>query len=239
MGVRWLALRRQCLWGLGALPVVLLTAAILILPMVMPHVIFQQTNHQKATRYYFENRWLSKQDTAVISSRGCDILFYKDLQCSCADEIIAGIMARGVDGKTIYSDANWRLIQDPKMTAGSLHYTAWSSQRDLRTAAELRRRHAPLLRGLLREGARAVMERHPELRSPEDLAVFLHFPPNIFRLHIHFVVNRTMLQHEDVVPLRALIPSLEAAQHEQQASPLLKRFWTVEGSHILTCSSWQ
>ena len=40
-------------------------------------------------------------------------------------------------------------------------------------------RHLPLLTKLLLEGTKAVVGVHPDLR--DDVAIFLHFPPNIFR----------------------------------------------------------
>ncbi|CAE7483097.1 unnamed protein product [Symbiodinium natans] len=150
--------------------------------------------------------------------------------------------ARSYDGDgTIYSSRDWRLVKDPKMTPESFHYTAWSTHVDLRTAGELRHRHVSLLQGLLSEGSRAVLERHPTLRDERDLAMFLHFPPNIFRLHVHFVpANRSMWAPTDeVVPLEPLMQSLQSmTAGDNRASPLVKNFPRVAGSHILSCEKW-
>eukprot|EP00434_Breviolum_minutum_P025695 symbB.v1.2.022706.t3/scaffold2028.1/size91989/3 len=167
--------------------------------------------HHAAVKWYFEAGWLRKEDTAELSRRGCDILFFKNSSCSCADEILSSMA--GIH-HIIYADADWTLIKDPKMKANSMHYTAWSQHRELRTAADLRPRHLPFLNMLLLEGTKAVIAAHPDLRSEDDISVFVHFPPNIFRLHVHFVsANRTMWAPPDeVFLLKKLVKSLELSK---------------------------
>ncbi|CAK9071982.1 unnamed protein product [Durusdinium trenchii] len=171
------------------------------------------------------------------SAAGCDILYFAESHCSCADDIVAGIMEEART-ETIYADKDWKVIKDPKMTANSMHYTAWSSHRELRTAAELHQRHVPLLRKLLREGIAAVLTAHPDLRSESEVAVFMHFPPNIFRLHVHFVpTNRTMwAPREEVIQLIPLLESLQEASPSPVLYPPTRRatFW----HRPLSCKSW-
>ncbi|CAK9071985.1 unnamed protein product [Durusdinium trenchii] len=232
-------LRHRCAaafeW-VGILPVTFITLAMLLLPTVMPRAILRVSFHQKAVRWYFEAGWLWKEDTAELSRRGCDILYFAESHCSCADDIVAGIMEARTE--TIYADKDWKVIKDPKMTANSMHYTAWSSHRELRTAAELHQRHVPLLRKLLREGIAAVLTAHPDLRSESEVAVFMHFPPNIFRLHVHFVpTNRTMwAPREEVIQLIPLLESLQEASPSPVLYPPTRRatFW----HRPLSCKSW-
>ncbi|CAE6973410.1 unnamed protein product [Symbiodinium sp. CCMP2592] len=239
----WLRLWRRCRWEwFGVVPVMVITLVVFLAPTVMPHLIFGVTDRQKALLWYDKFLWLSKGDVKELSKRDCAVLFFKEQHCSCADRIISSIMARGYDGEeTIYSSRDWRLVKDPKMTIGSFHYTAWSTHGDLRTAGELRHRHVALLKGLLSEGTQAVLDKQRALRDEREVAVFLHFPPNIFRLHVHFVpVNRTMWAPADeVVPLEPLIQSLQSmTPFDNRASPLVKILPRVSGSHVLTCQSW-
>ena len=48
------------------------------------------------------------------------------------------------------------------------------------SASQISGRHLPLLTKLLLEGTRAVVTVNPDLTGA-DVAIFLHFPPNIFR----------------------------------------------------------
>jgi len=232
----WKRLRRRCSLAfrwLGVVPVALITLAMLILPTAMPHIIMRSGHHQKAVKWYFEAGWLRKEDTAELSRRGCDILFFKNSSCSCADEILSSMA--GIH-HMIYADADWKLIKDPKMKADSMHYTAWSQHRELRTAADLRPRHLPFLNMLLLEGPKAVIAAHPDLRSEDDISVFVHFPPNIFRLHVHFVsANRTMWAPPDeVFLLKKLVKSLELSK----GNPIHSS-WKFVHHNSLNCESWQ
>eukprot|EP00401_Gymnodinium_catenatum_P033247 CAMPEP_0117471516 /NCGR_PEP_ID=MMETSP0784-20121206/7769_1 /TAXON_ID=39447 /ORGANISM="" /LENGTH=248 /DNA_ID=CAMNT_0005265633 /DNA_START=47 /DNA_END=790 /DNA_ORIENTATION=+ len=152
--------------------------------------------------------WLVQADVEQLVARRCAVLFWQGgtkRKCSCADGILRGIAARSENGQeTLLADANWRLIRDPKMKPGGdevdLHYTAWSMDPDLHTISDLKPQHVLRLKRLYINGRRAVTRRHVGL-APTDLAVFAHFPPNIFRLHVHFVHRNASMwspQHEVV-----------------------------------------
>lgn len=224
---------RICRW-LGIVPVTLITLAILTLPTVLPHMTLEMGQHQQAVKWYFQSGWLWKEDTAELSRRGCKILNFKDSRCSCADDILANIMAGKQEA--IYADSDWTLIKDPKMQSEGIqgmHYTAWSTHRELRTAGDLRQRHLPLLTKLLLEGTKAVVGVHPDLR--DDVAIFLHFPPNIFRLHVHFVAsNRTLwAPAEEVFSVQKIVESLQLTK----ANPIHSSLKFI-GPHWLKCHSW-
>lgn len=229
-----LKLQRRCSlvrrW-LGILPVALITLAMLTLPMVLPHMTLEMGQHQQAVKWYFQSGWLWKEDTAELSRRGCKILNFKDSRCSCADDIIANIMAGKPEA--IYADSDWTLIKDPKMQSEGVHYTAWSTHQELRTAGDLRERHLPLLTKLLLDGTEAVVSLHPDL---SDVAIFLHFPPNIFRLHVHFVApNRTMwAPAEEVFSVQKIVESMQLIKRNPIHSTL-----KFLGPHMLKCDSWQ
>mmetsp|Transcript_9170 Transcript_9170/g.24990 ORF Transcript_9170/g.24990 Transcript_9170/m.24990 type:complete len:226 (+) Transcript_9170:82-759(+) len=159
--------------------------------------------------------WLNHEDSQQLASRRCAVLFWhggEGRRCSCADAVLADIEQRQ---EAIYADADFRVVRDPKMAPGAgllgLHYTAWSLRPELRTVADAAAAHVPALELLREAAAGAIAARHPGLSS-SDLSAFLHFPPNIFRLHVHFVHrNATMWAPSwEVVPLRDALRLLRA-----------------------------
>eukprot|EP00931_Biecheleriopsis_adriatica_P010551 TRINITY_DN111629_c0_g1_i1.p1 TRINITY_DN111629_c0_g1~~TRINITY_DN111629_c0_g1_i1.p1 ORF type:complete len:249 (-),score=41.28 TRINITY_DN111629_c0_g1_i1:17-763(-) len=200
--------RFACIFLLGI-------SSLLLVPRVLGLSLFEAVDKLPGSSWY-AGGWLAEDDLQEMKSRRCSVLFIKDKTCSCADRIITSVTQRRYDGsETILANSDWRLIKDPKMKPElgeqGLHYTAWSMDPELRTVGDLRERHLPLLRRLLMDGGNAVLTTHTMLRR-EDLSVFMHFPPNIFRLHVHFVhCNASMwAPRMEIVPLAEQIRSLEA-----------------------------
>lgn len=172
-------------------------------------------------------------DRQQLVAKHCSALFWHggaSPLCSCADGILASIEAMRPDGNsTLYADEDWRLIRDPKMNDAAglagMHYTAWSMRSELSSINDLDASHVELLQRLVREGARAIAAVHPGV-AVEDLQVFTHFPPNIFRLHVHFVHTGVPMWAPDneVVPVQTLVSEMRT--RVRRSPPRI------------TCASW-
>lgn len=96
---------------------------------------------------------------------------------------------------------------------------------ELSSINDLDASHVELLQRLVREGARAIAAVHPGV-AVEDLQVFTHFPPNIFRLHVHFVHTGVPMWAPDneVVPVQTLVSEMRT--RVRRSPPRI------------TCASW-
>eukprot|EP00435_Cladocopium_sp_Y103_P064221 s467_g25.t2 len=99
-----------------------------------------------------------------------------------------------------------------------MHYTAWSTHRELHTAGDLRQRHVPLLTNLLLEGTKAVIAVHPDL-TDADVAIFLHFPPNIFRFLALIQGIGFQINDADEISVRAKLSKCEGNQNSDVDKP--------------------
>ncbi len=76
---------------------------------------------------------------------------------------------------------SFHVVQDPKHSPHSYHYTAWMKE-DVRSLIEITRE---LTQELL-----ALKQRLLDQSAIQpDAIVYLHFPPNYWRLHVHFVAS--------------------------------------------------
>lgn len=183
--------------------------------------------------------WISKEDRRQLRARLCRVLFYRGgpgRRCECADRLLRSIAGRQSDGNnTLLADSDWHLIRDPKMDdsrgALGLHYTAWSARPELRTVGDLEVRHLAALEWLREAGSRAIAAKHADVEEA-DLQLFTHFPPNIFRLHVHFVHRNasTWAPDHEVVFVSQLLRGLRAG-----VGPELKKKQELEP---LRCGEW-
>ena len=79
----------------------------------------------------------------------------------------------------LYQDENFILVVDPKHNQKDYHYTAWH-KRDIRSLLELNKKDVPQIQDLIDNVNRLDL-------VPKDCNIYIHFPPNFWRLHIHFV----------------------------------------------------
>lgn len=83
------------------------------------------------------------------------------------------------NSKILYQNNNFVLVIDPKHTQKNFHYTAWH-KKDIRSLLELKK-----------ENTLEIKELIDNIKSlqlvPKDCKIYIHFPPNFWRLHIHFV----------------------------------------------------
>lgn len=82
----------------------------------------------------------------------------------------------------LYQDNNYILVIDPKHNSENYHYTAWY-KKDIRSLLELRKKDIFEIKYLIKNIKYSNL-------VPEDCEIYIHFPPNFWRLHIHFV-NKT------------------------------------------------
>ena len=83
----------------------------------------------------------------------------------------------------LYEDALFLCVYDKKhdfRIKKNFHYTAWCKE-DIRSLLDLERKHIDDLIAL-RNGMRRKFK-----LSKRNSLIYIHFPPNYWRLHIHFV----------------------------------------------------
>jgi len=93
---------------------------------------------------------------------------------------IKNIIEKNTNPKNlIYHGNNYILVIDPKHNSKNYHYTAWH-KKDIRSLLELRKKDIFEIKSLIKN------IKHLNL-VPGDCEIYIHFPPNFWRLHIHFV----------------------------------------------------
>ena len=86
--------------------------------------------------------------------------------------------------KFIYEDDFFIVVKDPKHCDSEyFYYTAWCKE-DLRSILDLERKHIPFIY-FLKNALKT--EYHITNKNSRQL---IHFPPNFWRLHIHFISNK-------------------------------------------------
>ena len=81
------------------------------------------------------------------------------------------------ENKIIYEDSNFVLHIDPKHSKESFHYTAWH-KRDVRSLLEVKKTDIEDIVSLL-DNIKDIIG--------NNFVSYIHFPPNFWRLHIHFI----------------------------------------------------
>ena len=104
----------------------------------------------------------------------------------------------------IYRNDNWVVVQDPKHTQDQFHLTAWYL-RDIRSILEITQAICQQFRELTQE-----LQQHNLL--VEGFQEFVHFPPNFWRLHVHFVGPN----HQAEAPESEVFPVSEVVRYYQQ-----------------------
>ena len=78
---------------------------------------------------------------------------------------------------SIIKDTNFITVVDPRHSNSSFHYTAWC-KKDIKSLLDLTREDIPMLKDICNKFSNYKKEKFKTL---------LHFPPNFWRLHLHFV----------------------------------------------------
>ena len=81
----------------------------------------------------------------------------------------------------------WRIMSSSVSRRGApctLNWLAIATEPGLASLRDLRGRHVPMLRNLLEQTQRIIFEETG--LTPEEVMAYVHYPPSVFQLHIHF-----------------------------------------------------
>lgn len=87
------------------------------------------------------------------------------------------------DRNSILKDDYFYLVKDPKHKLESFHYTAWCKDANIKSLIDIQRKHIPMIRNIIKR-----FGYHFSIAAC-NYKVIIHFPPNFWRLHIHFVAK--------------------------------------------------
>ena len=93
------------------------------------------------------------------------------------DKILQG--DKDTNDKIIYQNDNFIVLEDKKHSKDSYHYTAWALK-DIRSLIEI---DINIINQLNQIKQILIDKKFID----ESTKIFFHFPPNIWRLHLHFV----------------------------------------------------
>lgn len=88
----------------------------------------------------------------------------------------------------LYQDENFILVIDPKHKQKDYHYTSWH-KRDIRSLLELNKKDVSPIKNLIDNIKKLDL-------FPKDCKIYIHYPPNFWRLHIHFVSPEYFNKHK-------------------------------------------
>lgn len=91
--------------------------------------------------------------------------------------------------KIIYQDDNFIVLQDKKHSKDSYHYTAWAKQ-DIKSLIEINDEYINQIKKIKKELLKSNI-------IDKSGKIFIHFPPSIWRLHIHFVEKNHIFLAEE------------------------------------------
>ncbi|XP_059045851.1 m7GpppX diphosphatase [Achroia grisella] len=89
------------------------------------------------------------------------------------------------EGFVLLPDLKW-----DGLTKETLYLLAIVRQRGIKSLRDLNESHLPLLRRILNEGKKKILEKYNVCDS--QLRIYLHYQPSFYHLHVHF----TYLRHE-------------------------------------------
>ena len=85
------------------------------------------------------------------------------------------------EDNSIFKDDHFFIMKDPKHKIESFHYTAWSKYPELKSILDIKKKHIPMLRNIIKKFGIHFTTAACNYR------VLIHFPPSFWRLHLHFV----------------------------------------------------
>ncbi len=133
--------------------------------------------------------------------------------------------------KVIYEDEFFIVVQNLKHDTNEYyHYTAWCKE-DLRSILDIERKHIPLIYILKR-----ALERDYHITSTNSRQL-IYFPPNFWRLHIHFISNTLWSNIRNKHPpsqthyLRTIISNIQTDEEYYRDRVIIQR--NLSGNHHL------
>jgi len=83
-----------------------------------------------------------------------------------------------------------------------VNWLAIATEPGLRSLRDLRGRHLPMLRQMLRQCRKRIRE---ETGVPEEeVMAYVHYPPSVYQLHVHFAYPYAQYNHRDVFRIHSL-----------------------------------
>ena len=90
----------------------------------------------------------------------------------------------------------------PAQSCEQVNWLAIATEPGLRSLRDLRGRHLPMLRRMLRMCKRRI---HAETGvPPEEIMAYVHYPPSVYQLHVHFAFPYAQYNHRDVFRIHSL-----------------------------------
>jgi hypothetical protein len=90
----------------------------------------------------------------------------------------------------------------PAPPVEQVHWLAIATEPGLQSLRDLRGRHLPMLRRMLRTCKRRLQE---ETGVPEEeVMAYVHYPPSVYQLHVHFAYPYAQYSHRDVFRIHSL-----------------------------------
>jgi m7GpppX diphosphatase len=106
-----------------------------------------------------------------------------------------------------FKDDNFYIVKDPKHRINSFHYTAWAKDNTIKSILDLQRKHIPFLKQIIEKFAYYFKI------AACNYKVLVHFPPNFWRFHIHFVDKNHKIKEgtpkDDIFNVYDIIKNLE------------------------------
>ena len=91
---------------------------------------------------------------------------------------------------------------DAPQPVEQVHWLAIATEPGLQSLRDLRGRHLPMLRKMLRMCKRRLRE---ETGVPEEeVMAYVHYPPSVYQLHVHFAYPYAQYSHRDVFRIHSL-----------------------------------
>lgn len=83
-----------------------------------------------------------------------------------------------------------------------VNWLAIATEPGLRSLRDLRGRHVPMLRRMLHRCRRRIHEETGV--APEEVMAYVHYPPSVYQLHVHFAFPYAQYNHRDVFRIHSL-----------------------------------
>jgi Scavenger mRNA decapping enzyme C-term binding len=86
--------------------------------------------------------------------------------------------------------------------ADQVNWLAIATEPGLQSLRDLRGRHLPMLRRMLRKCRKRIREETGV--SEEEIMAYVHYPPSVYQLHVHFAYPYAQYNHRDVFRIHSL-----------------------------------
>jgi m7GpppX diphosphatase len=92
--------------------------------------------------------------------------------------------------------------QAPAPPVDQVNWLAIATEPGLQSLRDLRGRHLPMLRRMLRQCRKRIREETGV--AEEEVMAYVHYPPSVYQLHVHFAYPYAQYNHRDVFRIHSL-----------------------------------